>query len=123
MDLRGIANSVSSTVNPNIPITVRASDGYSIGTGRKQVPAYLPDVNGYGQLQALDGDDLKQLEGLNIQGTIKALYVTGTLAGVIRPNEKGGDIIIIDGQEWLTVKVIEGWANWTKVAIRLQGAA
>lgn len=123
MDLRGIANSVSSVVNPNIPVTIRVSDGYTIGAGRKQVPAYLPDVDGFGQLQALDGDDLKQLEGLNIQGTIKALYVTGTLAGVIRPDSKGGDIVLIDGKVWLTVKVLEGWSTWTKVAIRLQGAA
>lgn len=120
MNLRGLANGAIVVVNPNIPITVRVSNGYTIGVGKKQIPNYLPDVDGFGQLQALDGDELKQLEGLNIQGVIKGLYVTGHLAGVIRPDSKGGDLIIIDGKTWLVVKVIEGWATWTKVAIRLQ---
>jgi len=123
MNLRGIANSVSQVVNPNIPVTVRVSDGYTEGAGRKQVPSYLPDVEGFGQLQALDGDDLKQMDGLNIQGVIKALYLYGNVAGVIRPDSKGGDLIIIDGRTWLVVKVLEGWAQWTKIAIRLQDDA
>lgn len=121
MDLRSIANSVSNSVNPNITVTILRSDGYTIGTGRKQIPAYAAPVSGPGQLQALDSKDLKQLEGLNIQGTIKALYLRGVLAGIIRPETKGGDIIQIDGQTWLTVKVLEGWSTWTKIAIVLQG--
>ena len=120
MNLRAIANQCSSVINPNIAITIRVSDGYTIGAGRKQEPSYLPDVEGYGQLQALDGDDLKQLEGLNIQGVVKALYITGQLAAVIRPDSKGGDIVMIDGKTWLVAKVLEGWANWTKAAIWLQ---
>jgi hypothetical protein len=72
-------------------------------------------------MQALDSVDLKQLDGLNIQGTTRALYMRGTLAGVIRPDTKGGDIIEIGGQTWLVVKVLESWPNWTKVAIVLQG--
>jgi len=123
MNLRAIANQCSSVINPNIAITIRVSDGYTIGAGRKQEPSYLPDAEGYGQLQALDGDDLKQMEGLNIQGVVKALYITGTLAGVIRPDSKGGDLVIIDGQTWLVAKVLEGWSNWTKAAIWLQEPA
>lgn len=122
MDLRTISNQVSSVINANIPVTIRKSTGYTIDTNsRKQIPAYAADVTGYGQLQALDGDDLKQLDGLNIQGTVKALYLRGVLAGVVRPDSKGGDIILIAGRTWLTVKVLEGWSDWTKIAIRLQG--
>ena len=120
MDLRGIANSVSSTINPNIPVTVLKSTGYGIGAGRKQTPNYAAPVDGFAQLQALDGVDLKQLEGLNIQGTIKAIYLRGALAGVVRPDGTGGDLIRFGGQEWLVVKVLEGWADWTKCAIVLQ---
>ena len=120
MDLRGIANSVASTVNPNKTVTVKRSTGYTIGPGRKQIPAYATPIVGPGQIQALDNDDLKQLDGLNIQGTIRAIYLRGVLAGVIRPDSTGGDIIEIDGDNWLVIKVLEGWPTWTKAAIVLQ---
>lgn len=120
MDLRSIANGVSRTVNPNITVIIKRSNGYTIGAGRKQQPDYDTPVTGQAQMQALDSVDLKQLDGLNIQGTIRALYLRGALAGVIRPNTKGGDIVTIAGQDWLVVKVLESWPTWTKAAIVLQ---
>ena len=120
MDLRGIANGVTSTVNPNQTVTVLRSTGYTIGAGRRQVPSYAAPVTGPGQIQALDANDIKQLDGLNVQGTIRAIYLRGVLAGVIRPDGTGGDIVQISGQDWLVVKVLEGWPTWTKAAIVLQ---
>ena len=120
MDLRGIANGVSSTVNPNKTVTVRRSTGYTIGAGRKQVPGYADPVTGPAQIQALDANDIKQLDGLNIQGTVRALYLRGVLAGVVRPDGTGGDLVEIGAETWLVVKVLEGWPTWTKAAIVLQ---
>lgn len=120
MDLRGIANGVTATVNPNITVTVRRSTGYGIGAGRKQTPTYAAPVTGPAQIQALDANDIKQLDGLNIQGTVRAIYLRGVLAGVVRPDGTGGDLIAIEGQIWLVVKVLEGWPTWTKAAIVLQ---
>mgnify|MGYP000016301266 FL=1 len=120
MDLRGIANGVTSTVNPNKTVTVRRSTGYTIGAGRKQVPGYADPVTGPAQIQALDANDIKQLDGLNIQGTVRAIYLRGVLAGVVRPDGTGGDLVEVDGQTWLVVKVLEGWPTWTKAAIVLQ---
>ena len=40
MDLRGIANGVTTAVNPNKTVTVLRSTGYTVGAGRKQVPSY-----------------------------------------------------------------------------------
>lgn len=120
MDLRGIANGVTSTVNPNQTVTVLRSTGYTIGAGRRQVPGYAAPITGPGQIQALDANDIKQLDGLNIQGTIRAIYLRGALAGVVRPDGTGGDLVQIDGQNWLVVKVLEGWPTWTKAAIVLQ---
>ena len=120
MDLRGIANGVSSTVNPNKTVTVRRSTGYTIGAGRKQVPGYADPVTGPAQIQALDANDIKQLDGLNIQGTVRAIYLRGVLAGVVRPDGTGGDLVEIGAETWLVVKVLEGWPAWTKAAIVLQ---
>ena len=128
MNLRGLANAATVAVNPNIPVEVLRSTGYTIGAGARQVPSYAAPVTGVGQLQALDGDDLKQLEGMNVQGTMRALYIYGFAAGVIRPNQTGGDLINITDapgftgkREWLVTKVLEAWPDWVKVAVTLQG--
>ena len=123
MDLRGIANSVASSINPNITVGVKRSTGYTTGAGHRQVPTYAAEVTGPAQMQALDGNDLKQMDGLNVQGTIRALYLRGALAGVVRPDGTGGDLVTIGQQEWLVVKVLESWPAWCKVAIVLQGGA
>jgi hypothetical protein len=130
MDLRGIANSVTNAVNENMAVTVTASTGSTVGTsanGYKQTPNYAAPVSGFAQLQALDGSDLKQIDGLNLQGVLRAIYLRGALAGVIRPNSKGGDIVTIAAPAppmyvgtWLVVKVLEQWPLWAKCVINLQ---
>lgn len=132
MDLRGMANAASNTVNPNIIVTVKVSSGYTSDPNTyKQVPQYADPVTGPAQLQALDGSDLKQIDGMNMSGVLRAIYLRGVLAGVIRPDSKGGDLIAIAAQPgvpalyvgtWLVVKVLEGWPLWTKAAINFQGA-
>ena len=124
MDLRGLANGVTTTVNPNRTVTVLRSTGFTTGAGAKQVPSYAAPVSGPAQIQALDANDIKQLDGLNIQGTIRAIYLRGTLAGVVRPNQTGGDIVKRknETESWLVVKVLESWPDWTKAAICLQGS-
>ena len=124
MDLRGLANGVTSTINPNETVTVLRSTGFTIGAGAKQIPSFAAPVTGPAQVQALDANDIKQLDGLNIQGTIRAIYLRGTLAGVVRPNQTGGDIVKRknDFETWLVVKVLESWPDWTKAAIVLQGS-
>jgi hypothetical protein len=120
MNIRQIANSAIVSVNPNITVSVLKSTGYTIDSNRRQVPSYAAAVVGPAQLQALDGSDLKQLEGLNIQGVLRAIYLRGSVAGVIRPDGVGGDLVLIGDQTWLVVKVLESWPTWTKAAIVLQ---
>ena len=120
MDLRSLANSCTSVVNPNIIVTVLRSTGSTIGRGGKQTPIYAVPVTGPAQLQALDGSTLRQMDGLNIQGVLRAIYLRGNLAGVIRPDSKGGDIVNIGEQTWLVVKVLEAWPLWTKAVVQYQ---
>lgn len=131
INVRGLANGATSTVNNNAIVRLRRSAGYTMGAGRKQVPTYADPVDGPAQVQALDSDDIAQIAGLNIQGAVRAIYMYGPLAGVLRPDQIGGDLIDIpplgqlpgaDGtQTWLVVKVLETWPTWTKAAIVLQG--
>lgn len=120
MNLRGIANAVTTSINPNITVTIKKSNGFTVGAGAKQVPAYITTTGVKAQMQALDGNDLNQMDGLNITGTLRALYVYGSLSGTIRPTGQGGDLVTIDGKDWLVVRVLESWTDWCKVAICLQ---
>lgn len=128
MNLRGIANSLTTRVNPNIPIVIKVANSYTIDPlTLEQVPSYL-NYNAMGQLQALDGDDLDQINNLNIAGVIRALYVYGSISSVIRPdgsssthvsfesNENG----VLATREWNVFKVLETWPGWCKVAIVMQ---
>lgn len=131
MNLRSIANNAIQGINPNISVVVRLPNGYTIDPlTRKQVPAYI-DTPAQGQLQALDGDDLKQMLGLNIQGTIRAMYLYGSLAGVIRPDGSSQSHVVftsneagvVKSREWGVFKVLESWQTWCKVAIVYQDSA
>lgn len=120
MDIRGIANTVSDCVNPNILVSLQASTGYTIGSGLKQVPSYAAPVSGYAQVQALTEADLRHLDGLNIQGATKAIILKGALNAVIRPHSQGGDLVTIGSDVYLTLAVLEQWPLWSRCAIQLQ---
>lgn len=121
MDVRGMANSATVSVNANTTVTIYRSNGFTIGSGGKQSPTYENGVTGYAQIQAIDSEDLKQLDGLNIQGVVRCMFLRGLLAGVIRPNQTGGDLVRIGSKDWLVVKVLETWEGWVRAVIVLQG--
>ena len=120
MDLRGIANATTDTVNPNISVTVLASSGYTVGSGLKQTPSYAAPVTGFAQVQALTAADLRHLDGLNIQGATKSIILRGELNAVVRAHSQGGDVVTFGGDTWLTVAVLEQWPLWTRAAITMQ---
>lgn len=76
------------------------------------------------QMQPLSAGDLRQIEGLNITGDKRAIYVNGDINGVIRVRLKGGDLVTLtDGSVWLVTNNLEGWdptAGWSKALIVLQ---
>lgn len=125
INLRGIANSAIQSINPNSPMTVRISDGYAIDPATlRQVANYI-EYPAMGNVQALDGDDMAQVNNLNIQGTIRAVYLYGNVSGVIRPDNVSTSRLIFTSnesgvckeREWNVFKVLESWAAWCKVAV------
>lgn len=121
MDMMGLANStISTTVSPNAMVNLYSSTGYDIGGGRRQLSHYADPVSLAASVQALDGADLRQVEGLNIQGTLRAIYLRMSVSGISRPKAKGGDLIKFDGDTWLIAKVLETWPLWTKAVMVLQ---
>lgn len=79
------------------------------------------------QVQPLSGRDLRQVEGLNLGGELRKLYVSGDLNGTVRVELKGGDLITLpSGQVWLINQQLEGWsetAGWTSAVMTLQNGS
>lgn len=76
------------------------------------------------QIQPLSGQDLRQIDGLNLQGDKKAIYISGDLSGIVRLTAKGGDLVTLpDSSVWLINNQAEPWsstAGWTKGIMTLQ---
>lgn len=186
MNLHGIVRGAIVTVNPDVPVAVRISTGYTIAAGGTRTPTYAApgalvgsiagavltvtavtvgklaigqalagsgilagtvvagygtgsgDVGTYtvskaqtfpsgalttsltvmGQVQALAAEEIQHLDALNIQGERRGLYINGRIDGLIRQDNKGGDLVTTtDGVVWLVAHMLEYWPDWCKAAI------
>lgn len=131
MNLRGLVNTVTRAINANVTATILRNVGAAKKPGGVRIPTYGKFPIRV-QVQSLSYSDLQQLDGLNIQGTRRAVYLDGAAFSIVRVQQKGGDILIFErgllpeGTTWLIVHVLEQWqdglsgAAWGKVAITLQ---
>lgn len=122
MNLHALARPLITSVNPEVDAVLRVSTGIAAtAPDGTRIPGYAPDQNVRAQVQDLSQRDLRQLEGLNVQGSQKVAYLSGLVQAVVRPSQKGGDLLLIpaDGT-WLTTAVLESWPDWCKVSITLQ---
>ena len=131
MNLHGIVRGVVTAVNPDLTVTVKQSTGYTTNADGAQVPSYST-VPAQAQVQALSGKDLHQIEGMNLQGSLCAIYLYGAVSGVVRASQQGGDLIVIPSGvyagTWLVTITLEQWsdggpASWCKVCGTLQNNA
>jgi len=123
MNLRQVIRGPITAVNTDQTVSIMQSSGYTTAADGTQIPQYatLPGISC--QIQGLSADDLKHLDGLNIQGVLRSFWFNGSLEGTDRLLVKGGDLIVLaDGRTWLVAKVFETWeaAGWCHVAGLLQ---
>ncbi|OIN06081.1 hypothetical protein BFS86_19420 [Shewanella algae] len=125
MNLHGIVHSAIGAVNPHVAATMKVSTGSITNPDGSRTPTYTI-VTGDAQVQPLTFKDLTQVDGLNLNGSARAIYFFGVFNGVVRPAQKGGDTIALtDGPNvgtWLIVQVLEQWSGWCKVAVVLQNS-
>lgn len=126
MNLHGIVRGAITSVNPDILAVFRQSTGNTVDAAGNQAPQFtdFPDV--LIQVQAAEAEDLTHINNFNQEGVYRAVYMYGNTQGVVRPNQKGGDILQFPQtpdaavQDWLVVKVSETWPDWSKVTVCLQ---
>lgn len=123
MNLNRVVRGAIGAVNPQVIVTIQSSTGYTTNPDGSRNPTYTT-TRRQAQIQALTYNDLFQLDGLNITGTRRALYMDGAWEGVVRADGKGGDLITFpDGTVWLVALVLEHWGQadpWVKLAVTLQ---
>lgn len=121
MNLHQIVSGAINAVNPFEPIQVQVSAGNTTNPDGTRSPQYRPPVTVSGQIQSLTFRDIQMVEGLNLQGERRAIYLNGHIDGLVREENKGGDIVTMkDGTKWLVAIVLEHWADWCKVAVTRQ---
>lgn len=125
IDVFGIANAAIQAVNEDIPAIWRRSNGYLIDDAGIQIPQYI-DTAIKVQSQAVSGDALAFTDGLDIQGVMRSVYMYGNVQGVVRSDERGGDLLMFPqipgnpNQTWKVVTVVETWPGWAHVIVVLQ---
>lgn len=123
MNLRAIANRATSTVNPNVTATLRASDGYETSPAGKPVPMYRAPEQLTVQMQSLSKRDLQHLAEMNISDATRAVFANRQMTGVDRRDQSGGDLLDLPDGTFLVTAVLEDWtptAGWCKVAVTRQ---
>lgn len=124
LNLHQIAAGAISIVNPNSQGIIRQSAGYTTSSDGTRVPSYLADLPVTMQVQSASNEDLRQIEGLNLQGGKSiVIYLYGDWSGLVRHDKQGGDLLIYNSQIWLIVAVMENWPTWSKVAVTLQNGS
>lgn len=126
IDVYDLANSAVQEINPDGPALFYASDGYEIGTGRRQVPKYKPAQSVLIQEQGVSARALAHLHSLNIQGVLRSVHIRANAQGVVRVNRRGGDLLYFPELPggtpyvWKVVQVLETWPTWARVIVNLQ---
>ncbi|CAM2143802.1 conserved protein of unknown function [Pararobbsia alpina] len=129
MDMHSLVSGVVGTVNPFIDAQLSKSTGYTTAPNMKRTPAYADPVAQQIQVQALSAKELQHLDGLNITGVLRKVYLSGDWQSVYRPGPVagGGDIFsfkstpaAVAAQNWLVVTVLETWPDWCSLAVQLQ---
>jgi len=125
MEIRGIANSATSSINDNQIIVWQQNKGYTTDATGHRTPL-ITNVSIKAQIQAVSAQALKHIDALNIQGVMRSVYMFGNVQGVVRADQKGGDILqfpqVKGGQvkNWLVIDVAETWPTWAHVVVVLQ---
>jgi hypothetical protein len=120
--MHAIVGPAIGAVNPSTPATIMQSSGSTLNPDGTRTPTYTETAMRI-QVQALTSGDLARLDGLNLQGVMKAVYLTGRWHGAVRVGQQGGDLLKFHGQTWLVVAPLEPYRTWTKLAVALQNGS
>ena len=122
MNLRAIANGLTSAVNPNMEATLLLNQGYQTDESGKRTASFASE-RVLIQTQSLSSLERQEFDGLLQQGYMLSVYVTGQFSVLRRIQGKGADKLVFtpygerEPIEWLIKTVAESWPDWCKVIV------
>lgn len=121
IDIFGIAGAACGNINPHISATLKGSTGSITNDDFSVTPQYTTATVEI-EVQAVTSQDLQQVENINQQADMRAVYVRGAVKALSRPLQMGGDILTFYGSDWLVTQQLEEWGNgeWSKVLVTRQ---
>lgn len=125
MDIRALANSYTTRINDNLTINWVQATGYATDAAGHRVPTTSTTAV-QAQVQGVSGEDLKHIDGLNMQGVFRSVLMFGNVQGIERSKQRGGDVLQFPeipggaNSDWRVVSVMETWATWARVLVVMQ---
>ena len=122
MNLRSIANSVITSVNPNQSAILKINEGNTVDDEGNQIPR-LTETPITIQPQSIATADLEHLNLVSQQGQFLYAYANGSISALRRSLGKGSERIVFTpyGEnspvEWIVKQVIESYPDWVKVLL------
>lgn len=130
LNLHSIVRGPIGTVNPDYSGTWKKSNGFTQDATGRPIPAYVVTTNVPMQVQAISGRDLVHTDFISQQGVKRTVYCFGNVQGIVRPDVKGGDLLLFPedrggaNRTWLVTHVLETWGpdttGWCRVGVVLQ---
>jgi len=124
LNLFGVVSAAVSTVNPREWVNIESSVGYVTNADGTRVPNTPTVTRILAQIQAAEYDALQQNSGINLSGQNLSAYIEGNWMGVIRADQRDGDVIVrANGTRYLVIAVPENFQDldgWTRVLMTRQ---
>lgn len=127
LNLHATARAAIQSVNKDIPAIYKASIPYTVNAPGKQLPQYAAPVTVKIQSQPPSGKDLAHINFLNIQGTVRTVYLYSNPHAIQRIAAKGGDLLIFPSfvggpsYTWLVKAIAERWSVGQNGLVTFQG--
>lgn len=122
MNLRGLANGLTRTVNPNRVVQWMRGVGVKQDSETGERSPVFDTVIFQANIQAVPSDELQLISAMNMEGYHRAVYINGSSIGPVRDEMRPGDVFKFGGRAWKVTQVPEDWDEngWSKVIVTMQ---
>ena len=125
MNLHAIVSGAIGAINPQVAVTLTINaGGYTTNADGSRTPNVAAPASATAQSQPMQYNDIVQADSFNIQGVRRKVYLSGEIDGLVRADNKGGDLITYpDGSVWKVAFITEQWPDWCAAVITLQNGS
>lgn len=122
INVRAMANTMTSMVNPNMDAILRVNEGYTVDAAGNQIPSFT-EQNIKIQAQSLESKERDHLGLVDHQGEYISVYAFGSITAIQRWLNRGASQLIFTpyGETapvtWSVNKVLESYSTWVRILL------